>query len=94
MTTLYTLDQVRRRIADEPDLPAGDIFEPGSFARELYDKASNAHLAPAARARVDREEASRWALSDEQWATQLEAVALAREHDAKLKMLKEGVGRV
>lgn len=94
MTRLYSVEDVRRRIAEKPDELAGELFEPGSFAREVYDKASTAHLARGARGDVDRDEATRWSLSDEQWASQLEAVEVARKHDAKLDVLKEGIGRV
>lgn len=89
-----TLADVEAFIKKNPDEPAGDVFPDDSFAKSAYLNANQAELAHSEPSDAKAEHLEKWGLTAEEWSQQMKAVARARGHDARLDMLKEGVGRV
>lgn len=92
MTGNYvTAAEVERQIAAHPDDLAGDLFRDGTFQKDAYLNATQERLSNPTSAKADPEACRRWRLSEQDWAEQMRAVARAREHDARLDLLREGL---
>lgn len=91
---MITLADVEAFIRKNPDEQAGDVFPDDSFAKSAYLNANQAELAHSEPKDAKPEHLKKWGLTAEAWSQTMKAVARARAHDAKLDVIKEGVGRV
>ena len=90
-TAKLTLEDFRRKLAEDPDRYAFDLLPEGSFARWAYEhKSWPAICRTYTPDEADKAECEKWGLTSEEWVEQMQIVRYATAHDMKLDMIKEG----
>ncbi len=94
MPVLVDLEALRKALSEEPDRLAEELLPEGSFVRHKYEQGIAYVNRPHAPEDADPEELETWGLTAEQWSQQMEVALHALEHDLKLDVIQEGMGRV